>query len=325
MSALTIGSFITVRVVLRRVNSEVSDQKTARSVYSRHYAFIHTDGEDDLWESIYEGAMLRGEDLDAYVEYFGRDLTVGYSLDELLEIAIMSDVDGIILDGEGSDETAGLIGEATAKKIPVVTVMSDCADSDRVSFVGFSSYNMGRQYGSQILKHYSGDNMRVYVIMDYERDSSGQDLVISGIYDEFADKGLSGKCDVESIYVHDATAFNAEEDIRDIFMGRSLPNACIALNSAYTRALFQAVVDYNRVGDIYLYGFNDSNDILEAVGKNLLEATVSVNAQSMGMSAVEALDEYINTGYVSDYISQDTRIILAGDLESTDAEQTAEN
>ena len=135
-----------MRVVLRRVNSEVSDQKTARSVYSRHYAFIHTDGEDDLWESIYEGAMLRGEDLDAYVEYFGRDLTVGYSLDELLEIAIMSDVDGIILDGEGSDETAGLIGEAAAKKIPVVTVLSDCADSDRVSFVGFSSYNMGRHY-----------------------------------------------------------------------------------------------------------------------------------------------------------------------------------
>lgn len=320
MSALTIGSFFAVRIIFARANTGMSSPGAGKD-YKEHYAFIHTDGEDDLWDNIFEGARQKGEELGVCVEYFGKDLTVNYSTDELMNIAVMSGVDGIIVDGGGgTGDMTELINSASKKGIPVVTVMSDSAESDRICFVGVSSYTMGRQYGAQILKHYSGDNIRIYVVMDYERESSGQDLVISGIYDEFADKGLIDKCVIEGIYVHDESAFNAEEDIRSIFMGRALPDACVALNSVYTKCLFQAVVDYNKVGDIYLYGFNDSPDILEAVRKDLLEATISVNASKLGESAVDALFEYIDTGYVSNYITQDTRVILAQDVRSANEE-----
>ena len=85
----------------------------------------------------------------------------------------------------------------------------------------------------------------------------------------------------------------------------------VAINSVYTRCLFQAAVDYNKAGSVALYGFDDSVDILEAVSKNLLEATVSVDSSRIGASAVDALEEYTDTGYVTTYIAQDTEVILA--------------
>ena len=143
---------------------------------------------------------------------------------------------------------------------------------------------------------------------------SVQDLVISGITDEFAGQGRQDDCTIEGIYISGDTPFTAEEDIRTIFIGKTLPDVIIALNSVHTRCLYQAAVDYNKVGDVVLYGFHDSDDILQAVSKGILEATVSVDAQQLGAAAVEAMNEYLETGYVSNYVEQDTRIISGLDL-----------
>ena len=308
LAVITAGIFIAMRVFLWQIGntSAVSSART----YSRHYAFIHTGGDDDLWDNIYAGALEKGMELDAYVEYYGEDLTVDYSRNELIDIAIHSAVDGIIIEGDAEPETAEVIGRAAEAGIPTVTVFSDCAESERISFVGFSSYAIGRQVGAELVRHYTGDVLSVSVVMDNAHASSSQDLIASGIADAFSEQGLSDACSVEGLYVNSETPFTAEEDIRDVFLGETLPDAMVALTPVYTRCLFQAAVDYNKVGDVLLFGFHDASDIIEAVGKGLMESTVSVDAGKMGASAVDALDEYLNTGYVSNYISQEARIIL---------------
>lgn len=316
MAVITVGSFIAMHIILGRIGSTSGQvQIQSGNTFSRHYAFIHTGGDESLWDNIYGGALERGEELDAYTEYFGSELTASVDKNKLVSMAIDAGVDGIIINGDSDEGMAELINEAFEKGIPVVTLLSDCADSERICFVGFGSYTIGRQYGAEILRHYSNSPIDITVLMDPDSVGGGQDLIISGITDAFADKGLGDACNIKGVYVHDDTPFTAEEEIRDIFMGRNIPDAIVALNSVYTRCLYQAAVDYNRVGDVYMYGFNDSGDILEAVSKGLLEATISVDARRMGASAVEALDEFLNTGYVSNYITQDTEVIRAGDIE----------
>ncbi len=307
MIAVTIGTLVTRRML---ISEGTTPGKAPGRVYARHYAFIHTGGDDDLWNNIYDGARARGDESDAYVEKFGEDLTVDYDRNDLVRIAMEASVDGIIIDGDTDPGLAELVNEAVASGIPVVCVFNDCAESDRVCFVGFSYYNIGRQYGAELLKDYADNDITVYVVMDNENSGGNQNLVISGIYDEFAERGVADSCEIEGRYVNNETAFTAEEDIRDIFIGSNLPDAMVALNSVYTRCLFQAAVDHNKTGTVALYGFDDSTDILEAVSKGLLEATISVDASRIGASAVEALDEFISTGYVTTYIAQDTEVIL---------------
>ena len=306
---VSVGSIVAIRMVMSRVGSSAVTQSDS---YSKHYAFIHNGTGDELWANIYAAASAKGETLDAHVEDFGRDLTVAYSASDLVRIAVDASVDGIIVDGGTGEDMADAIAYATESHIPVVTVFNDCADSDRVCFVGFSNYNIGRQYGAEMIRNGVTDGFKVCVVMDSD-NAGGSNLAISGIYDEFAEQGFADKCEIEGVYVNNETAFTAEEDIRDIFLNGSLPDAMVALNSVYTRCLFQAAVDYNKTVGLSLYGFDDSDDILEAVQKGLLEVTVTVDAAQMGESAVAALDEYISTGYVTTYIAQDTEVIKAAD------------
>ncbi len=318
MIIVSVGSIVAMRLIMAQIgNTGV----TQNDPYSKHYAFIHNGTGEELWSNLYQAAAAKGETLDAYVEDFGQDLTVAYSAPELVRIAVDASVDGIIVDGGTDEEMAEAIAYASAAHIPVVTVFNDCADSDRICFVGFSNYNIGRQYGAEMLKTPPEDALKVCVVMDSE-NAGGSNLVISGIYDEFAENGYADKCEIEGVYVNNETAFTAEEDIRDIFLNGSLPDVMVALNSVYTRCLFQAAVDYNKTVGIALYGFDDADDILEAVGKGLLEVTVTVDASQMGESAVEALDEYINTGYVTAYIAQDTEVITAAKAAQLLADET---
>ncbi|MCR5595296.1 MAG: substrate-binding domain-containing protein [Lachnospiraceae bacterium] len=324
MALVTVGSFIS----MRRLTTNLSSTSKAGTgiKYTGHYAFIHTGSDEDLWDSIYEGARIKGEELGIYVEDFGAGLTVDYDRNELIAIAAGAEVDGIIVEGDTDEEESAAINKAIEAGIPVVTVFNDCAESSRVSFVGFSNYNIGRQYGEQLLKTINTEEpVRISVLMDNEQASGNSNLVISGITDVFTEKGVLDGYEIEGVYVNNESAFTAEEDIRDIFLNGDLPDVMVAMNSVYTRCLFQAVVDYNKMGDVSIYGFDDSEDILEAVSKGLIEGTVSVDPTRMGASAVSALDEYISTGYVSDYITQDTEVILIGDAKAkleTDVEET---
>lgn len=306
LGLLLIGSIVVMGVLLKKVQTTSTSGDDS---YIRHYAFISNDDKDDFWRNVYLGARQTGEPLGAYVENFGDNLTAQYSRNELLQIAIDSNVDGIILDGDSDDETVRLIDMAAKKGIPVITVFDDCAESQRISYVGISSYTMGRQYGEKLLSESGDDVFTIYIMMDSAHENSGQDIVVSGISDVFEENGVGDTVSIEGIYIDAENAFSAEEEIRDIFLREELPDAIVALNATYTRCLFQAAVDYNRVGDVRIYGFYDSTDILDAVGKNLIDGTVSVDTYNMGSLSVLALEEYYNTGYVSAYMAQDTRII----------------
>lgn len=312
---ITAGSFIVMKMTVYRISRKGSlAGEAAPAEYQGHYAFIHTGEDDDLWNNIYEGARQRGSQSGIFVEYFGENLTSTYDRNALLSMATDAGVDGIIIDGAQSEALSALIAAAAKSGIPVITVFTDCADSERICFAGVSRYSIGRQYGGELIKRAPDGRMHICVLMNPAYAGSGQDLVITGISDVFAEQGREDDCVIEGTYINDETPFTAEEDIRTIFIGQTLPDAIVALNSVYTRCLYQAAVDYNKVGEVGLYGFHDSEDILMAVEKGILEATVAVDASELGAAAVDALNEYRETGYVSNYVEQDTRIISSLNL-----------
>lgn len=304
------ASMVSMVILVRDMQaiSGYTDEK-----YERHFAFIHQGEDSGFWDSVYQGAKQAGEYRNVYVEDFGANLIVDYSAEELVDIAIAANVDGIILEGNGSELNDILIGKASSRGIPVVTVSRDNSSSKRVSFVGVSSYTMGRQYGEEMLKIIGDNGLRVVVMMDADRTDGSQELALSGITDVLAERGYGERIEIEGIYIDNTAMFNAEENIRDIFLREDFPDAIVAMNSVYTRCLFQAAVDFNKVGEVHIYGFNDSSDILDAVSKKILDATLTIDTTAMGRESVEALQEYMDTGYVSEYIALDSEMIQPGE------------
>ncbi|WMJ87210.1 substrate-binding domain-containing protein [Anaerocolumna sp. MB42-C2] len=307
MVAVTIFSFVYFNNKLKET------QKDAYEVYQKHYAFISNNREQDFWNEVYKGALKEGKEQSVYVERFGNKLFSDYSKDELMRMAIDAAVDGIILEGDGDNKTRELVNEAVDKGIPVITVLKDSTNSIRQCFVGINSYNLGQEYGKQVLKLRNQNTKRVYVLVDENSTDSSQNIILLGIRETIEKTlGKNHGMEIKAVVVNNEDEFSPEETIRDIIMdAENIPDIMICLNSTYTMCSYQAVVDHNMVGKINIIGYYDSDSILSAIQKGIIYSSISVDTEQMGSLCVEALEEYTLTGHVSEYLPVDTKLITS--------------
>jgi ribose transport system substrate-binding protein len=318
----SIGLMGIVLVILfafyRRIEQIGTDEKETYEIYDRHYAMITDESDSELWDQVYASALEEGKVRGVYVERFGSQLAVDYDRNQLLQMAIQASVDGIIVTGDEDEETVNLIDEAVDQGIPVVTVLRDSTGSRRQCFVGSNSYSIGQEYGRQILKLLTDmsdekENTRVLVLMDESRLDTSQNLILLGIR-ETLERETEEKAavTVDTIPVDNVRSFSSEESIRDIFLDtEQIPDILVCLNAVYTRCAYQAAVDYNQVGAVQILGYYDSDAILEAVSKNIIDSTITLDTEQMGRLCVQALEEYAETGYTNSYQAVDTHLITS--------------
>lgn len=335
-------------------------EETAGETYDRYYMMITQEGQSGFWQSVYQGAYERALQENVYVDWLGNDHFRDYSVEEQIEIAIASGVDGIIVTAVETEEMTALINRADAAGIPVVTLYGDNTQSTRCSFVGVGSYNLGREYGRQALKIMrerlvgtvetrsviksadssggagTGDVNAMMqdpggneIALDYEKleigspgrpirvtllvnsfaNSLDQNILYSGIQEAIEQEQGDMAVELSLQSVDDTNAFSVEESVRDIFMGGEIPDILICLNELNTTCAYQAVVDYNRVGAVSILGHYVSDTILNAIDRNVIYATVNIDTAQMGAFCIDALQEYHDLGYTSQYFTADISLI----------------
>ena len=304
MLLITIGSMFFFRMQMDKA-SRLMEGASYES-YESYYAMISSNHESALWRSIYQGAVEAAAESGAYVEMLGSNLSTDYSRQDLMRIAIASGVDGIILEADESGDYTGLINEADAAGIPVVTVMGDDTTSNRKSFIGVNNYNLGREYGRQVLL--AGEDVQeVLVLISTSMPDTSQNIIFSGIQETLVEAGRDD-IRVYAAAIEGDNTFAVEESVRDVFLEQSM-DVLICLDELSTTCAYQAVVDLNRVGQIDIIGYYDSETILRGIERNVIHSTIALDTGEMGEYSIEALEEYRETGYVSDYFGVDTDLI----------------
>ena len=292
--------------------------------YDNYYVMISDKGDSDFWKNVYEGALEEGEDSNAYIEKMGDAIGGEMTKEDMLRIAIDSNVDGIILEGDGNPDVDKLIGEATDKDIPVVTVADDSGNSSRISYVGASGYNVGKEYGEQLVKciqEKSLKSCKVLILFDDTQASSFQSVIITAISESLDKNDMGENVTISSKIVSTDKEYAAEEEIRDIFVGEEeIPDVIISLSEKNTVCASQTVVDYNMVGEVEILGYYISPAIKSSIEKNIIRSSIVVNTKQMGEYAVEAINEYKESGYASEIYMIDTQLIDSTNLDSSDME-----
>lgn len=333
-------------------------EETEQAVYDKYYMMITEDNKSSIWRSIYQGAKKQALEENVYVDWLGEELFQDYSVEEQMEIAIASGVDGIIVTANENDEMTELVNRAAEAEIPVVTLYGDNTQSARCSFVGIGSYNLGHEYGRlalQIIREKlagqteslsldmpaeqttedtvamspgpayvinevkmgsSERPVRVAVLVNAYAQGLDQNILCSGIQETIEqERGESLEIELMLLTVDDTNAFSAEESIRDIFMEKEIPDIIICLNELNTTCVYQAVVDYNKVGEVNILGYYDSDTIINAIDRNVIYATAAIDTEQMGRFCINALQEYHALGYTSQYFTADIRLIQKADVE----------
>lgn len=173
---------------------------------------------------------------------------------------------------------------------------------------------MGREYGRQVLQiareKEDASSLKVTVLVNAYAMDSGQNILSSGIQETIEKEKEEGmEIEMSLVSVDDTNAFSVEESIRDIFMEGDLPDIIICLNELNTTCVYQAVVDYNKVGQVSILGYYDSDTIIKAIDRNVIYATISVDTRQMGEFCMDALAEYHELGYTSQYFTVDITLI----------------
>ena len=320
LSLVLVTALVTVGFL--RVFLKNTPRSSGKEVYDKYYVLITDDRDSTFWNSVYTGASNYGFDHKVYVENLGANLSGDLSKEELMRIAIASKVDGIILNAEESETMKLLINEATSASIPVVTVNNDCLYSDRICYVGIGNYNLGKEYGKQIsniandLLYKDAGVVHVAVLVNSVQ-ASGQSIIHSGIqeYIETAEN-INATVELEMVTVDDKNNFSVEESIRDLFIGEDIPDIIVCLNELDTTCVYQAVIDYNNVGQVHILGYYDSSTVLQGIDRNIIDSTIRIDTEEMGEYCVEALLSYDRTGRANQYQSVDITLINNTNIKS---------
>ena len=325
MSVVTLASVFVYRALIAKTfNLDTGGSRD----YAHHIAMVTESHTDPFWKSVWLGAKEEGAESDAVVEWVGNSLTEQYSLAELMEMAIAAKVDGIILQPDGSEEIQSLIGRAIAQGIPVITVMSDATGTGRQGFVGYNSYDLGQLYGAQVRAAMAQtlNEYHAVVLFGNNVSENAQNIVYSSIKENLEGKNVT----LDVVNIDNNNVFSAEEAIRDLVvsspsdlqsadalpqLGKTYgPDMLICLNATNTICAYQAVVDHNKVGQIQILGYYDSDEILTAIEKRVIQATVAVDANRVGASCVTTLMEYLALGRTSDFTPVALQLVTAANL-----------
>ena len=306
---VTVAGLIYYRGMIKRLG-EV--QEEAHAEYSRLYAYIADDPDSQLSNRIYKEIVDYAKENDCYVEMTGQNLSTSYSKADRLK------VDGIILEADSSVETAELINKANDAGIPVVTVLSDCSESQRKSFVGLNNYDLGSEYGNELAK--IREEKRAYplkalILLDKDEGNS-DDMIFSGLNEALKGRNIV----LTSSGVDTSTPFTSEEDVMNILdqldKQGQIPDVIICPNDRISESVYQCIVDKNLVGKTRILAYYDSETILKAIEKGSVYATFAIEANIVAKQCVNALNEYNNTGLVSEYFTSKYIMISKSNISS---------
>ncbi|MCR5234326.1 MAG: substrate-binding domain-containing protein [Lachnospiraceae bacterium] len=314
---VTVGTMVYFRVnVMGNIDQITGEGKK----YDRYYALVTNDRSESYWNAAYNSMKKEGELNNVYVDKTGDNLPVEYTKEQLMEMAIDSKVDGIIYEADETVDSVVQINRAIAAGIPVVTVRTDAPTSARRSFVGVSYYNLGNEYGRLIIKAVT-DNISertaeddspvsVLILTDDNIQDTSQNVTVTAIKEAVARKPETcPEISINTAMIDNSGEFTTEESIRGLLYSTALPDIIVCLSETNTVIVYQTIVEMNKVGESIILGYDDSESTVNAVKKEIIYATITMDMNQLGKDCVDALDEYIEFKRVSDYYGVDYKII----------------
>lgn len=294
-------------------------------IYESQYEMIVGSGKNEFWQAVYASAKKAAENHNAYLEFHASDMGTGYDEIDYMEISIAAGVDGIILEFNGEEALKKEIDKAEAAGIPVITIMNDAPDSKRQSFVGVNDYQMGQAYGEQVAALLDEKTETALILLDSEKGDFEKGQIYSQINNVVMEQENGKNIEIQAQNLMPENKFDIEEAIRTIFQSpEGPPQILVCMDEVTTECAYQAMIDFNMVGEVKIIGYYVSDTIREAVDKGLIPVTCTLDTEKMGKDCIEALWEYKQEGRVNSYYNVELEFVSKNEIPKAIAADTME-
>lgn len=305
-SLCAVLGFFTILSVNKVLNSEWELPSAVSSEQERKRIVLITQELDTpFWKLVGEGAASQAEREDVGFEIWG---SYGKNQEDFLkqvEIALHSKVDGVIVQGNDTDEFQQLARiKAASYGIPIITVANDVPveKSLRKTYVGSDHYAAGELLMEQLLDD-MGDSGEIILLGDGNLEYSEQ-LRLNGMEDQ-----LEQYPGIQSIYIESGSSDEEAADAAQNALNQH-PNvdAFILLDIRQAHVVMEEISSRTELEPFYLYSFDDGSDASALLTEGKLDAIIEQSPEEMGEKSVEMMMKWLRNevvpldskGYVTD-------------------------
>lgn len=281
-----------------------------------HFMVILPTLEEDFFQRMWNGIQESAERLDLGVELqvprSTLDLRGGTA--ELLEIARLSQVDGIAMYVTNEDDLKPLINRTVLSGIPVITLESDAPMSRRSSFIGSNSFKLGQEIG-QFMRQAQPEGVRAALLKsEYFSDRASQWSIIKyGILTSLS----SGESDeITAEMTSQIGVLNAEEMARKILFLYPEVNLIFCTSLVDTISTANVLAEFRRAGEVKIIGYGYNEEIRKGLDAGYIYGTLVRDPEAIGTSGMEALVGIKTNKYVPSFIYIPSEIRFAGEDET---------
>jgi ribose transport system substrate-binding protein len=278
---------------------------------------ILNSGDDGYWQSFKEGVFEAGKVYNAAIEY--NPVSNPGSIDKTVEyvnIANKSRVDGIIVNGDNSNEYSDAIESAAKSGINIVVGKVESVDSNRLSYVGTNFYDFGVKAEKLISQAVDKDSpINLAVILSDESQSktdktvmAQSDIMMSGITSIIkSEQKINLLCTLH----RNSDLLGAEDLTRNILAEHPNVDVIFSTNAKDTEAAAHVIVERNLVGKVVIVGTDITDEIKYYIKKGIIFGVLDRNGYKAGYKSVGILCGSVGDSFQSSYINIATDIYTA--------------
>ena len=291
--SFTILLILFIFVLLRYESSSNNIERAIESlsvreetkVGKKHFILIGQEYDNPYWKSVEKGARDSAKKLDINIEYVAPLRTSVEEQLKLLEKAVASKVDGIIVQSLDNKTFTPIINQAISKNIPVVTIDTDAPNSLRNSYIGTDNYDAGIRLGQTVADMTEGKG-NIGIIIGSETSES-QKMRLNGILNVIKRYPNMHVVERSSSNISKIQASLQAERMLRKYKNINIMIGVSALDAIGISNATNSVVDR----EIQIFGFDGLEETMKGIIDRKIKATIVQKPYDMGFQGVKLLDD----------------------------------
>jgi ribose transport system substrate-binding protein len=278
-----------ITVVLKTVDFYGADAQILSAAnipdYRYHFTLITRTTESNYWNQVYSGMseLIRREKIG--LEFHGTNLTNPEELRRILEMSVLSNIDGILVSLPNKPEYQSLIEEAVSKGIPTVALNDTMERFERLSFVGISSHDLGYKTGLALRQAVSGA-VKVALLINCDDSEHSYRQYLRGIRTALA---KHPEIQIKLVIESKGDSISAEEQTQIIIKKHPEIEAIVCSDPRDTLGVAKLVVDLNRVSRITIIGRGLTAEIAAYIKRGVIWGVMAGDPYELGVQGLLTL------------------------------------
>jgi simple sugar transport system substrate-binding protein len=228
----------------------------------RFVVVSHGQASDPFWSVVKNGVDQAAKDMGVKVEYQAPDKFDMVAMSQLIDAAVASKPDGLVVSIPDADALGPSIKKAVAAGIPVISMNSgsDVAKSlGLLTHVGQTEYEAGLGGGERM----AAAGAKSALCVNQEVGNAALDLRCKGFTDAMTKAG--GKVEVLAVELSNPT--ESQQRIQAALTSKPDVDSVLTLGPTGAAPTLKALQAMNKVGQIKLATFDLSPEVLDAIQK----------------------------------------------------------